>query len=195
MATSPTCSSESRALTDYIYTARLNSRYHRTRAAHYQRIAKGTNALTLVLGSSAAASILAVSPTLGTVLATGAALAAAVSLVYDPPRRWYEHELLAKRWLQFETDAATLELECADEPPRPLLAALEQKQLAIEADEPPVHEVVLAVCDADTARGDARWSHARRFDIGLVQRVIGTWFAVRISDQQREDARREVAAG
>lgn len=165
-------------LEDHLFRVCVSQRYHHRRARHYQWIARGANAFTVIAGSGAVAALYVSQTTAATFIAVALSVLSALTLVFDPARRWYEHELLARRWIDLEGEMAALDHQPTVTPED--LANVTRKINAITRDEPASHPVVIAICDNETTTANRRWNYAGRYRLPWFLRVRGTWFAINL---------------
>lgn len=127
--------------------ARLSARYHDRRRAFYGRLSKVVQFVTILSGSGTASTALLSAPT-GLVLFLGAVVSAssAAELVFGWGDKSYTHSSLFRRWVEVEQALVGLD----DEATAP--AEVERAMIAIECDEPPTMNGVVAICQNELSR-------------------------------------------
>lgn len=127
-----------------LWNVQLGIRYHMCLQNAYSRFGKFITAFTLVLSTSAGATIVNANQNLAMVLAFMAALLQTLELVIDTKSKTALHTSLRQRYIQIRmeldgTEHLTLEAE----------SAIKRKISSIEIDEPPVIGAVITKCHND----------------------------------------------
>lgn len=132
------------------FDVRRSVRYHMCRRRTYERFDKITNMLSVIFGSAAVYGVL---ETNSKSWALGAAavvtITSSINLVIGSSQRAREHGDLARRFIE-------LEKRLLGEPNAEVLYQVKQERLTIEAEEPPVLQILDCMCYNDQLRAEGR---------------------------------------
>lgn len=138
-----------------LFGIRRSVRYHRRRSRFFDKWGKWTNALNIILGSTAVASTIALSGSAsrcGRIVRFAGAIVAIVStidILISSSVAARNHSDLARRFVELEREMSTVNQQTMER-----LVDLKGKRLAIEADEPDIMRILDVMCHNDLVLAD-----------------------------------------
>jgi len=130
-----------------LFGVRRSVRYHDRRVRFFDFIRKGISILTLLSGSGAIITAIALAGTAYIIIASATvAILSAIDLIFDPAGYARLHNDLKRRFINLESEM-TLEGKSQSN-----INRLTSTRLAIEADEPPVLRILDIICHNEMLR-------------------------------------------
>jgi hypothetical protein len=149
-----------------LFAVRRSIRYHRRRMRFFDQLGKWNSGLSVVFGSTAAASILTgASKALSSACAIVVVVVQTIDLLVGSGKVARDHSDLARRFVALESEMIVTA------PSPESLKALEVKRLAIEADEPAIYRTLDVLCHNEQARADGHPS-SELWDVPRLQRTL-----------------------
>lgn len=168
-----------------LFDIRRSVRYHNRRRAFFDRLDQGSNMLSVVFGSAAIYGVLEREYQAIALWAAGlVTMASGINLVVASGQKARDHSDFARQYIELEK-----KLSCSDECDEELLKSIQAERLAIEAEEPPVYQVLDVICHNEQMRamGYPRSQWAR---VEWYQSICAQFFDVNPSslEQGKTDA-------
>src|SRR5437773_1773987 len=124
-----------------LFNVRLSIRYHNRRREFFDTLNLVSNGLSVIFGSAAMAALLGQSNEWAALAAAAVTIVATTNLVVRSSERARQHHDLAKRFIALEQK--TLPATADD------FFSLYAEKLAIEAEEPPMLDILSLICHND----------------------------------------------
>jgi len=148
-----------------LFDVRRSVRYHTRRRAFFDRYDQFTNMVGLVFGSTAVYGVMAAEPGLSKVAIGAAAIVtvmSSINLVVGSSQRAREHADFARQFIGLEKMLSV-------QPNEDVLAQVTHARLTIEAEEPPVMQVLDCICHNELCQA---MGYPERAHIGFWQRLF-----------------------
>ena len=154
-----------------LFDIRRSIRYHNRRRAFFDRLEQTSNMAALVFGSATIGGILGQTPY--KIIALGAAalviILSSVNLVAGSTRRARDHADFARRFIDLEKKMVL------SDPSNQCLRNITTERLAIEAEEPPVLQVLNVLCHNEQMRAMG-YPPEQMAKVGFLQRTFAQLF-------------------
>ncbi|SHH34270.1 hypothetical protein SAMN02745124_00195 [Desulfofustis glycolicus DSM 9705] len=160
-------------LHDLLFDVRRSVRYHNRRRLFYDRICKGSDALTAIFGSATIITLLGstkvVPPETPMYMAGITAILSVINLVFDTKENARLHHDLARDFITIEKNLIAPHLT----PEK--FAEAEARRLDIEAEEPPVLKVLDLTCHNDLLKAMG-YEEEHYYKIGFWRSAFANFF-------------------
>lgn len=155
---------------DMLFGVRRSIRYHKRRRGFFDRLDQCSSMLSVIFGSAAIYGILKSTNTEDLALISSGLVTvlAAVNLVVGSSRRAREHDDFARRFIALEKRMLGAESE-------QVLHEVSEARLSIEAEEPPVMQVLNCLCHNEQMRAMG-YKKEELAQIGPLQRLFAHFF-------------------
>ncbi|MGY6037936.1 hypothetical protein [Aeromonas sp. AE23HZ002T15] len=131
-----------------LWNVRLGIRYHMHLQSYYSKFGKFVTAFTLILSTSAGATLLNYNVDMAKVLAFSAAVFQVLELVVDSKSKLLLHSNLRQRYIQLESEL----LMGRDELTKEEYGFIKNKIASIEMEEPPIISALMTSCHNELAK-------------------------------------------
>lgn len=160
-----------------------SARYHEMRQGFLDACHEWVKVLTVILGSTAASTLLGTSTDIAAYSALLLTALNAVDIVVGTSRKSAAHARLRERFLE-------LRAECLDQIDESRVVSIKRKMAMLDAQEPPIHETV----NIQAYNAAARARNLAVFPLSKTRAIVGMFIHINLPDSMKPKAPLDLSA-